>query len=60
MFCDENYSVSPHDLALFVMTYNCNSQPTQYAKNKINKDNFKKIIRKKTMWTDIIAIHSVL
>ena len=26
MFCDENYSASPHDLALFVMTCNCNSQ----------------------------------
>jgi hypothetical protein len=47
VFCDENYSVFPHDLALFVMTYNCNSQPAQYAKNKINKDNFKKIRRKK-------------
>ena len=59
MFCDENYSVSPHDLALFVMTYNCNSQLAQYEKNKINKDNFKKII-KKTMWIDTVAIHSVL
>jgi len=30
VFCDESYSVSPHDLALFVMTCNCNSQTTQY------------------------------
>ena len=27
---DESYSASPHDLALFVMTCNCNSQTTQY------------------------------
>jgi hypothetical protein len=47
VFCDESYSASPHDLALFVMTYNCNAQPVQYAKNKINKHNFEKIIRKK-------------
>ena len=26
VFSDENYSASPHDLALFVMTCNCNSQ----------------------------------
>ena len=30
VFCDESYSASPHDLALFVMTCNCNSQTTQY------------------------------
>jgi DNA/RNA endonuclease G (NUC1) len=36
-------------IALFVMTYNCNSQTTQYSKNKIKKDNLKKII-KKTIW----------
>ena len=30
MFCDESYSASSHDLALFVMTYNCNFQPAQY------------------------------
>jgi hypothetical protein len=30
VFCDESYSASPHDLALFVMTCNCNSQPAQY------------------------------
>ena len=28
MFCEESYS--------------CNSQPAQYQKNKIDKDNFKK------------------
>ena len=28
VFCDESYSASPHDLALFVMTCNCNSQTT--------------------------------
>jgi hypothetical protein len=26
VFCDESCSASPHDLALFVMTCNCNSQ----------------------------------
>jgi hypothetical protein len=26
VFCDESYSACPHDLALFVMTCNCNSQ----------------------------------
>jgi len=46
VFCDESYGASPHDLALFVMTCNCNSQPAQYYKNKIDKDNFKKIIKK--------------
>jgi hypothetical protein len=55
VFCDESYSASPHDLA-----YNCNSQPLNIKKNKINKDNFEKIIKKKTMWRDTIAIHSVL
>jgi len=30
VFCDENYNASRHDLALFVMTCNCNSQTTQY------------------------------
>ena len=30
MFCDESYSASPHNLVLFVMTCNCNSQTTQY------------------------------
>ena len=30
VFCDESYSTSPHDLTLFVMTCNCNSQTTQY------------------------------
>ena len=30
IFSDESYSASPHDLALFVMTCNCNSQTTQY------------------------------
>ena len=30
VFCDESYSASLHDLALFVMTCNCNSQTTQY------------------------------
>jgi hypothetical protein len=47
VFCDESYSASPHDLALFVMTCNCNLQTIQYQKNKIEKDNLKKIIRKK-------------
>ena len=30
VFYDENYSAFPYDLALFVMTCNCNSQTTQY------------------------------
>ena len=30
VFCDESYSAYSHDLALFVMTCNCNSQTTQY------------------------------
>jgi len=60
VFCDESYSASPHDLALFVMTCNCNSQTTQYQKNKIKKDNLKKIIRKKTMQRNTVAIHNVL
>jgi len=47
VFCDESYSASSHDLALFVMTCNCNSQTTQYQKNKIEKDNLKKNYNKK-------------
>jgi hypothetical protein len=49
MFCDESYSASPHDLALFVTTCNCNSQTTQYLKKKFDKDNLEKIIRKKNL-----------
>jgi hypothetical protein len=30
MFCDKSYSASSHDLALFVMTCNYNSQSVQY------------------------------
>ena len=30
VFCDESYSASLHDLALFVMTCNYNLQITQY------------------------------
>jgi hypothetical protein len=30
VFYNESYSASPHDLALFVMTCNYNSQTTQY------------------------------
>jgi hypothetical protein len=47
VFCDESYSASPLDLALFVINYNCNSQQLNIKKKKINKDNFEKIIRKK-------------
>jgi len=60
VFCDESYSAFPHDLALFVMTCNSNSQITQYQKNKIEKDNLKKIITRKTMQRNIVAIHNVL
>ena len=45
MFCEEIYS--------------CNSQPAQYLKNKIDKDNFEKI-HKKNMWGMTVAIHNVL
>ena len=45
MFCEEIHS--------------CNSQPAQYLKNKIDKDNFKKI-HKKNMWGMTVAIHNVL
>jgi hypothetical protein len=30
VFCDESYSASLHDLALFVMTCDYNLQTTQY------------------------------
>jgi hypothetical protein len=33
-----------------------NSQPTQYEKNKIDKDNS----RKKIKWGNTVAIHSIL
>jgi hypothetical protein len=45
-------------------TTKLNSQPAQYEKNKIDKDNSgKKNIKnheKKTMWRNIVAIHSIL
>ena len=47
MFYDESYSASPHDLTLFVMTCNCNSQTTQYLKNKTDKNNLKKNYKEK-------------
>ena len=31
VFCDESYSVSPHDLALFVMTSNYNIKKITYV-----------------------------
>jgi hypothetical protein len=40
---------SPHDLALLVFTYNCNSQPAQYLKKKLTKTILEKK-QKKTMW----------
>jgi galactokinase len=40
-------------------TTKLNSQPAQYKKNKIDKDNSGKK-QKKTMWKNIVAIHSVL
>jgi len=51
----------PHGLviciiALFVMTCNCNSQATQYSKNKIKKDNLKKIIKKNHMGKNTVAM----
>ena len=45
-------------------TTKLNSQPAQYEKNKIDKDNSRKKIitkaKKKTMWRNTVAIHSVL
>jgi hypothetical protein len=46
MFCEESYS--------------CNSQPAQYQKNKIDKDNLKKKLLKKNHVGNTVAIHSVL
>jgi hypothetical protein len=37
-----------------------NSQPVQYEKNKIDKDNSEKKQTKKTMWGNTVAIHSIL
>jgi hypothetical protein len=42
VFYDESYNASPHDLALFVTTYNCNSQLAQYKKKKLTKTILKK------------------
>jgi hypothetical protein len=43
--------------------YNCNSQPTQYLKHKINKDNFKKNHKKtkgkKNYEENAVAIYSI-
>ena len=44
-------------------TTKLNSQPVQYEKTKIDKDNFRKQNhkkRKKAMWGNTIAIYSVL
>jgi hypothetical protein len=44
-------------------TTKLNCQPTQYEKNKTDKNNSrKKIIKKekKTMWGNTVAIHSIL
>jgi len=41
-------------------TTKLNSQPAQYEKNKIDKDNSEKKSKKKSMWGNTIAIHSVL
>ena len=47
MFCEKSYSY--------------NSQPTQYQKNKIDKDNFEKNHnKKKPLWGNTVAIHRVL
>ena len=40
-------------------TTKLNSQPAQYEKNKIDKDNSRKK-NKKTTWGNTVAIHSVL
>jgi hypothetical protein len=44
--------------------YNCNSQPAQYLKNKINKDNCRKNHKKterkkKTMQENTVVIYNV-
>jgi galactokinase len=41
-------------------TMKLNSQPVQYEKNKIDKDNSGKKKQKKTMWGNTVAIHSIL
>ena len=40
-------------------TTKLNSQPAQYIKNKIDKDNYEKK-KKKNMWRNNVAIYSVL
>ena len=49
VFCDESYSTSPYDLTLFVMIYNIILNQLNIKKNKIDKYNLKKIIRKKKL-----------
>jgi len=44
MFYEESYSASPHDLALLVIV---TLNQINSKKNKIDKDNFEKIIREK-------------
>jgi len=44
MFCEESYKASPHVLALLVIVI---LNQLNIKKNKINKGNFKKVIRKK-------------
>jgi hypothetical protein len=43
MFCEKSYKASPHDLALLVIVI----LNQLNIKKKINKGNFKKVIRKK-------------
>ena len=51
----------------FEKTTKLNSQPAQYEKNKINKDNYEKKTKKNHkkggknhVWENTVAIHSVL
>jgi hypothetical protein len=52
VFCKECYNTSSYDLALLVIV---TLNQINIKKNKIDKNNFKKI-----MWEDTVAIHSVL
>ena len=51
-------TVAIHDV-LKKKTMKLNSQPAQYEKNKIDKDNSGEKNHKKTMWSNTVAIHSV-
>jgi hypothetical protein len=57
MFCEENYSASPHDLALLVIII---LNQLNIKKIKSTKIILEKIITKKIIWGDTVTIHNVL